>query len=291
MPQTTLEVTFEDIVVAGRVLFGPSFRADGLGWRADLKTTYRRRALETHPDRARAVGRAEVDLAREFRRVAEAYRVLSALSAGPLPPAFAPASPPEPPRPAARARPHGHSGEAPRRDRPPAGAQPRPRPETTAGVRPEPRPAPDASRSEAPGHRVRYSVHPDALPRRKLRFAEYLYHSGRVPWTAFVEAMAWQSRQRPPLGRIAVEWGFLEPDDVARILEARRAASAQRIPFGEYAVRLGYLTSFQLLAVLGRQLRLQRRIGEFFVERGYIEPGEIDELRRRIWRHNGRWRE
>jgi hypothetical protein len=131
----------------------------------------------------------------------------------------------------------------------------------------------------------------DELPPRRLRFAEYLYYAGRVPWTAFVEAIAWQRRQRPAVGRIAVDWGFLEARDVAEILERRRVAAAQRIPFGEFAVRLGYLTSFQLLALLGRQLRLQQRIGAFFVERGYIAADEIDGLRWRIALHNARWRE
>jgi len=106
-----------------------------------------------------------------------------------------------------------------------------------------------------------------------------------------VEAIAWQRRQRPQLGRIAVDWGFLEADDVSRIMEERRARADLSVPFGEYAVRMGYLTSFQLLALLGRQLRMQRRIGEFFVEQGLIQEREIDEIRRRILRHNVPWRE
>src|SRR5262245_57632318 len=40
-----LQVNLEDVVAAGRVLFGPAFRPDGQGWRADLRPTYRRRAL------------------------------------------------------------------------------------------------------------------------------------------------------------------------------------------------------------------------------------------------------
>jgi DnaJ-like protein len=261
---TELEVTLEDVVAAGRVLFGPTFVAEGPGWRDALKTTYRRRAMETHPDRARAMGRTESDLAREFRKVAEAYRVLSALRAGPLP---ARAPPPAP--------------------RPRAPAPPSPRPPGPAARRPEPaaHAGPPPPRATA-GPRLRTGVRPQDLPRRRLRFAEYLYYSGRAPWTAFVDSIAWQRRQRPALGRIAVELGFLAAEDVAEILERRRLASEQRVPFGEYAVRLGYLTSFQLLATLGRQLRLQRRIGEFFVERGLLEAGDVDEVRRRIWRHN-----
>jgi hypothetical protein len=140
------------------------------------------------------------------------------------------------------------------------------------------------ARTAAP--RVRASVRPEELPRRRLRFAEYLYHSGRIRWTDLAEALAWQRAQRPPIGRIAVDFGFLGPDDVAVILERRREAAANGVPFGEWAVRLGFLTPFQLLAALGQQLRVQRPIGRFFVERGIIEPGEIEGIRRRILRHN-----
>ena len=267
-----LQQHLDDVLAAGRILFGPGFRAEGQAWRIDLKTTYRRRALETHPDRARFVGRAESVLTAEFHRVAEAYRVLSQLSGGSLPQEFEEAE--VGPKPSA----------PPRRAQAQAAPAPRPPP------RPAAPPVAEPEAGAAPGHRVRYSVHPDTLPRRRLRFAEYLYYSGRVPWTAFVESIPWQRRQRPPVGRIAVQWGFLEPGDVSWILEERRLRGAQSVLFGEFAVRIGYLTSFQLLAVLGRQLRLQKRIGEFFVERSYIEADEIDGIRRRIARHNVRCR-
>jgi hypothetical protein len=263
----TQEITFEDVIRAGRTLFGAAFAAEAGGWRDTLKATYRRRALETHPDRARALGRAEGDLLREFRAVAEAYRILSSLRAGPVPRggSRAPTHPAE--------QPHG----APR----PSPRPPRPR-RPTAAPRPAPAPAPGAPR-------VRASVRPEDLPRRRLRLAEYLYYSGRVCWSELVDAIAWQRAQRAPLGRIAVDFGFLGPDDVGVILERRREAGANGVPFGEWAVRQGFLTSFQLLATLGQQLRQQRPIGQFFVDRGLLEPSEIDELRRRIFRHNGRW--
>jgi hypothetical protein len=134
---------------------------------------------------------------------------------------------------------------------------------------------------------VRVGVRPQDLPQRRLRFAEFLYYSGRVGWSDLVEAIAWQRAQRPAVGRIAVDLGFLDPADVPELLERRRrAAGAGTRLFGEWAVREGYLTPFQLLAVLGRQLRLQRPIGQFFVERRLIEPGDIDLVRRRILRHN-----
>jgi hypothetical protein len=278
----TQEITFEDVIHAGRVLFGPAFAAEAGGWRDALKATYRRRALETHPDRARALGRSERELSREFEAVADAYRLLSTLRAGPLPrgpvhgppPRPAARPPTRPTRPAERVRVHVHRA--------------------AGGPRPPPRPAPPREEAARAGvgsvwtgaPRVRASVRPEELPRRRLRFAEYLYYSGRARWTELVEAVAWQRAQRPPIGKIAVDFGFLGPDDVAEILERRREAAANGVPFGEWAVRIGFLTPFQLLAALGQQLRLQRPIGRFFVERGIVEPGEIEGIRRRILRHN-----
>ncbi|HET8538770.1 MAG TPA: J domain-containing protein, partial [Anaeromyxobacter sp.] len=265
------QITVEDVIRAGRTLFGPAFAIEAGVWRDALKATYRRRALETHPDRARALGRREADLVREFRAVADAYRVLSAVPAGRLP-ARAPARPAPrtaPPRPASRAAP-AHGAEA--------GA-------ARAAAPADPARAP--TRPDAP--RVRASVHPQDLPRRRLRFAEYLYYSGRVRWSELVEAIAWQRAQRPPIGRIAVELGYLAHDDVGVILERRRLAGANGIPFGEWAVRLGYLTPFQVLAILGQQLRSQRPIGQYFVERGLLGPDDIEAIRHRIVRHNVRF--
>jgi hypothetical protein len=263
----TQELTFEDVIRAGRTLFGASFAAEAAGWRDTLKATYRRRALETHPDRARALGRAEAELLREFRAVADAYRILSSLRGGPVPRGAASPRAAHAPRPPARA---GRGPAAPAPAPPPPSATPTP-----------------AYAAGAP--RVRVSVPPEDLPRRRLRLGEYLYYSGRVSWSELVEAVAWQRAQRPPLGRIAIDFGFLGPDDVGVLLEARREAGANAVPFGEWAVRRGYLTPFQLLAALGQQLRRQRPIGEFFVARGLVGAGELDALRLRVLRHNARW--
>jgi hypothetical protein len=104
-----------------------------------------------------------------------------------------------------------------------------------------------------------------------------------------VEAVAWQRRQRPSIGRIAVEWGHLSDDEVREILDLRRRDHADE-PFGEYARRAGFLSAGQLLALLGRQRRLQRRIGQFFVESGILEAGEIPVIEADLSRHNARFR-
>jgi hypothetical protein len=126
------------------------------------------------------------------------------------------------------------------------------------------------------------------LPPRRLRLAEFLYYSGRVGWQDFVAAIAWQRGQRPAVGRIAVDFGFLDRWEVAEILERRRLEGTGREPFGEFAVRRGYLTPFQLLVMLGQQLRLQQPIGRFFVERGLVSDADLDRARAVIFRHNAR---
>jgi hypothetical protein len=227
----------DDVERALDLVFGANrpTSATGEGFRREVREAFRRRALETHPDRAQALGRSESSLAEEFRRIFEAYELLSREEAPPAP------------RPAAQ-RPRGQASRPPR----------------------------DHLSSAA-------------LPRRPLLFAEFLYYSGRASWRNLVEAVSWQRRQRPSIGRIAVEWGHLSDDEVREILDRRRRDRVEE-PFGEYARRQGFLSGGQLLALLGRQRRLQRRIGQFFVETGIVGEQEIPSLDADLSRHNARWR-
>jgi hypothetical protein len=219
------------------LLFGANrpATAGGEGFRREVREAFRRRALETHPDRAQALGRSEASLAEDFRRLSAAYELLS-------------------------------------RDEGVPGARPPPSRERARSARP-----PRDHLSRAP------------LPQRQLLFAEFLYYSGRASWRNLVEAVAWQRRQRPAIGRIAVEWGHLSDEEVREILDRRRRDHADE-PFGEYARRAGFLSAGQLLALLGRQRRQQQRIGQFFVESGILEPGEIAAIEADLSRHNARFR-
>lgn len=263
-----------DLLRAGQVLFGPAFAAER-DWPARLRSAYRRRAFETHPDRAGALGRAASELAREWELLNQAYRFLcEARTAAPPTWRAAPAARPARPRPeAGPARP---GGAASAREPPPRKAPPSPAADGDAGAHAR---APSAGGVRPPGRER-------PLPRRKLRFAEFLYYSGRVTFAELVEAVVWQRRQRPPLGDIAIEFGFLDRGQVVEILARRGREAACSVLFGEYAVRAGFLTPFQLLAALGRQRRLQKPIGEFFVERGLIDRAEIAEICHRIFFHN-----
>jgi hypothetical protein len=240
------EVGREEAVRAGRVLFGPAFGDPALAagrWRIELKGAFRRRAMETHPDRARALGRSEADLAREFEAVRSAYGLLSALAGAPVP-------------------------------------RPRAAP---------PRPAPAPPARPAPRGRDAAPLATGPVPQRRLRLAEFLYYSGRVRWSDFVEAVAWQRAQRPPLGRVLADLGFLAPGEVAALLARRRAAGAQQVPLATWAVRCGALTPFQRLAALGRQARLEKPIGAYFLERGLLGGLALADALRALARHNARF--
>jgi len=216
-------------------------------WRSELKAAFRRRVLETHPDRARILGRAEAILRREFLAVSEAYRLLGAL--------------------AKPGRSDGGAGPVSKR---PSG--------------------PKGGAGEPPPRAPRDRFHRGSMPKGRLRFAEFLYYSGRIPWRMVAESIAWQRSQRPPIGRIAVGWGHLTEAGVREVLESRRREGRLAVPFGEHALQRGLLTPFQLLALLGRQRRMQQRIGEFFVQRGFIGRDEISAIRSEVMRHNARHR-
>jgi hypothetical protein len=325
------QVTWEEALRAGRVLFGTRADAllEGADWRDELKRAYKRRVLETHPDRAQTLGRAETELAREFQAVADAYRLLQEapdasgwVRSRPPPAAWRPA-PRSGAAEAARARREAEARRTERTERTRQAEQARRHEEehrARSGRRAEQarrdeearqaeaarraadaRVAEEAARAarEASARRPRTTARtaepsPDwrhvpkarPLPRRRVRLAEFLYYTGRISWAAMVEAITWQRRQRPAVGRIAVDFGFLTPLEVAEVIERRWRAGEGSVPFGEFALRIGLITPFERLAMIGRQARLQRPIGQYFVERGLIQEHEFEDLRRQIVRHN-----
>jgi hypothetical protein len=310
------QVTWEEALSAGRILFGTRAEAllAGSAWRDELKRAYKRRVLETHPDRAKALGRGEAELSREFRAVADAYRLLQDVpDAG----GWLRAHPP----PAARRSPSRSAAAEAARARQQAEARARRQADAWARSQAEARARQEAEVRRAEHARMaeearqarqreeerrararraaaeaprpppraadwRHVVKPRPMPRRRVRLAEFLYYSGRISWAVMVEAIAWQRRQRPAVGRIAVDFGFLTPLEVIDVIARRQRAGAHDVPFGEFALRLGMITPFERLAMVGRQVRLQRPIGQYFVERGILGEHEFDELRRQIVRHN-----
>jgi hypothetical protein len=234
----------ERVLSALRVVLGGSPASRTYPSRIDqrtLKTAFRRRAHELHPDKARAVGLPERALAQRFHELKRAYDLLDSMLAAGGAILLDSVRPPMRPTEPARA------------------------------------PAPRATR------RARESIHHlGAIPRRRLRFAQYLYYAGVIDWDMLVAAMRWQRRARPRIGEIAREMRFLSPEDICDIL--RRKLADER--FGEAALRLRHLDRLGLFAVLARQRRFDRPIGRFFVERHVLTPGGLTQQLDRHWLHN-----
>lgn len=115
-----------------------------------------------------------------------------------------------------------------------------------------------------------------------LLFGQYLYYSGIISWRTLIDAITWQRLQRPRIGQIAMGWGMLTSRDVVRILTERTLNER----FGECALRTGYITHFQHIALIGRQRKLQRPIGEFFVAHGHLSGGQVLHFVNRQRLHN-----
>jgi len=75
-----------DIFNACRVLFGPGVRLSIDFLRGleplSLKSAYRKKVFETHPDRANILGASQAEMNRRFQEVILAYEVLSPVIKG-----------------------------------------------------------------------------------------------------------------------------------------------------------------------------------------------------------------
>lgn len=249
-----------EIQAAFRLLFSPRDAAgvegvDSVG-PGQLKAAYRRKALATHPDRFASQGEAAQRIhAERFIQVSRAYEVLS--------------------RYVALRQERGRwtvkgSTEAEcsgRRSAKGAG----PAPATSCGM-------------HGPGGRGTSagSFWQRGIPRRYLRFAEFLYFSGVISWRTLIDSLVWQRRQRPRLGEIARKWRWVDDSQVEAAVRDRRPG--ERI--GEVLLRHGLVTAFGLGALLRQQQRLQKPIGLYFVKQGLLSEREVGCHLYRQHRHN-----
>jgi len=228
----------KEISDACQVLFGPSVIAsvDFLNYLQPkgLKTAFRKKALETHPDRARVVGIDDEDIMNErFREVVRAYEKLNPL------------------------------------------------------IKAEERyiPRPEGVKTNTCCEKQKKNAdhfYESVLPKRKMLIGQFLYYSGIISWNALIEAIVWQRLQRPPIGRIALDWKLISPYEIKRTLTDRHFGEK----FGECALRKGYITSYNLMALLGKQRILQRPIGEYFTDRSILSATEIEIIVEKLQSYN-----
>ena len=88
--------------------------------------------------------------------------------------------------------------------------------------------------------------------------------------------------ERPRIGELGQRFGMLSEEDILHILKNRPTMK----PFGQTALDMGLLTEPQLRMLIFHQKRLQRKFGEFFLEKNILAPDELRELLCRYQEHN-----
>jgi hypothetical protein len=219
-----------------------------------LKSAFRRHAHLLHPDKSRALGLSEEALAHQFRELKQAYDDLLALLDD---------------RTIIVLPQQRHSDVSWRRE-----------------VRETRQRTPRSSRFSRAArcvHHVGGGLNVgDAIPKRRLRFAQYLYYARIIDWETVLLAMRWQFQRRPRVGQIARQIGYLTLEDVCHVLHHMRLGER----FGEAALRLGRINAARLLIVLGLQQRLGHPIGRYFIEREILTQNELHDLLDRHRNHN-----
>ena len=199
-----------------------------------LKAAYRKRAFETHPDRARAVNDQDSDRHSRFQQVRSAYEDLlhyvesrSRRIAGE--PVFN-----------GRRKQHYTNRRAQKRST---------------------RPSSD-------------HYYQGRLPQRSLLLGQYLYYSGRISWKDMIDAIVWQTGQRPKIGQLALQAGIMSSRDVVTVLSSR----SDNERFAACAQRCGFISRNERVALIGRQRSMQHSIGEYFVKHDLITLRDLSEL-------------
>lgn len=248
-----------------------------------IKSAYRKRAMETHPDRV-AVGGGLIQRQNSelFHAVQNSYEhllhYLKAREQGFRLPRLTPCRPA--PRngtakPAAAAgRPQAHTGQRPHPD---AGFRTR----ATGADRPKNNTS--QCRQQHDGWNVE-QLYRGPLPNRRLLLGHFLYYSGIASWRMVVQALVWQRAQRPRLGEIGQRFGLLREEEIDRILRSKALLE----PFGASAVALGYLSEYQLRVLIHHQKQLQKKFGAYFVEKNILRADQLTHLLRQYHEHNAR---
>jgi len=267
----THQTTSSDIFKACETIFGPEIKVsdDFLEYLqpVGIKTAYRKRAFETHPDRAKALCSFARDLNAEFIDVRQAYEKLLLFvetknERNDSAPLF-----------------NGFRKQPERSYQSPGESSYKNTRNHKAGQK--------KSSCEQRHTNKKHKNHSDhfytgSLPKSNLMLGQFLYYSGLISWRMLIEAICWQRRQRPQIGQLAIDWGLISPQDVIQILTVRTFNEK----FGECALRTGYISSFEHFALVGKQRQLQRPFGEYFIESGFLSSKDIISIANKQQLHN-----
>ena len=213
------------------------------------RSAYRRKAKETHPDLfACDSPQMQKEQTRLFRDIADAYDIVTRFI---------------------EQRQDGHwlsDSHKPRNAS---------RPGTTPGRKE--RPAPCPGHDAAPRRNERL-----VLPKQRMQIGRFLYYRGYISYRMLIDALIWQRKQRPVIGDIARQWGWLNSEGLDLVLQAGRRGGL----FGEKAVDLDLLSAFQVRVLLSFQHSRQQRLGKYFMEQKVLRPDQLDALLDELRHHN-----
>ena len=120
------------------------------------------------------------------------------------------------------------------------------------------------------------------LPQRHLLLGHFLYYSGLTNWRTIARILTWQRTERPRLGELGKRFGMFKQEDITTILHARKPFR----PFGETAQMLGILTERQVRVLMFHQQRLQKKFGTILLEKNLITQLQLEALLYQFEHHN-----
>ncbi|MBC8555330.1 MAG: J domain-containing protein [Candidatus Brocadiales bacterium] len=277
-----------------------------------LRSAYRRKAFATHPDRAHALGKNRKKLDKCFKEMSTAYERLDSIIQSEKKYIIKDAVPKKRKPKSASCRTPAKKAKPVKKTKPPKKAKStkQAKPKQTKSPtrakstkRSEPKKQTKTTKQKSPaGSSLKSSVRKASstqmtvrtktaisdryfsgiVPKRELLIGQFLYYSGLISWNTLTQAIVWQRRQRPIIGKIAQDWGILSAEDIKSILRER----SYKDHFGEYALRNGYITSFQHSAIVGKQKQMQPPIGRYFIQQGLLRNYDIKKMTESLRIHN-----
>ena len=212
-----------------------------------LRAAYRHRAMHFHPDRASALGVDSSQLEELFKRLLGAYRMLDGVVSRDIAIDY-PKSEWVQPHPTRSSSPR-HRTQSPQSRRPYA-------------------------KSHAPAGK---GYHRGPMPKKPLRFAQFLYYAGLIDWKTMIDAITWQMNVRPKIGEIGRAYQFFNYSEITDVIREREIGEL----FGNVALRMGKVTRLQLQAMIGKQKNLNLPIGRYFLEEELFNRPELETLLRK----------
>lgn len=126
------------------------------------------------------------------------------------------------------------------------------------------------------------AYHQGSLPGRRLLFGHFLYYSGLANWRTITRVLIWQKTERPRLGELGLRFGIFDQNAINTIVSYKKPF----YPFGQTARMLGLLSEQQLRVLIFQQQRLQKKFGAILLEKNLLKDYELEELLCQFERHN-----